>query len=178
MNDASYRTVYEEALGKSATKEALVVDTRSNGGGNLHDDLISFLNTKPYAEFMPRGQFLSSEPRNKWTRPSIVVMNESNYSDAHIFPVLYKEQGLGKTVGMPVAGTGTFVWWETLIDPTMVFGIPQVGYRTLGGGKFLENTQLEPDYLVANDPALVAQGRDQQLEKAVEVLLQELPKKK
>ncbi|RNI29842.1 peptidase S41 [Rufibacter immobilis] len=178
MNDASYRTVYEEALGKNATKEGLVVDTRSNGGGNLHDDLISFLNTKQYAEFIPRGQHLSDEPRNKWTRPSVVVMNESNYSDAHIFPVLYKELGIGKTVGMPVAGTGTFVWWETLIDPTMVFGIPQVGYRTLGGGKFLENTQLEPDYLIANDPALVAQGRDQQLEKAVEVLLQELPKKK
>ncbi|RNI31507.1 S41 family peptidase [Rufibacter latericius] len=177
MNDASYRTVYEDGLGKNATKEALVVDTRSNGGGNLHDDLISFLNTKQYAEFIPRGQNLSDEPRNKWTRPSIVVMNESNYSDAHIFPVLYKELGIGKTVGMPVAGTGTFVWWETLIDPTMVFGIPQVGYRTLSGGKFLENAQLEPDYLVANDPALVAQGRDQQIEKAVEVLLKELPAK-
>ena len=177
MNDASYRTVYEDALGKNATKEALIVDTRSNGGGNLHDDLISFLNTKRYAEFIPRNQHLSDEPRNKWTKPSILVMNESNYSDAHIFPMLYKELGLGKTVGMPVAGTGTFVWWETLIDPTMVFGIPQVGYRTLKGGKFLENTQLEPDYLIANEPALAAQGRDQQLEKAVEVLLQELPKK-
>ncbi|WP_066834172.1 S41 family peptidase [Rufibacter ruber] len=177
MNDASYRTVYEEALGKNATKEALIVDTRANGGGNLHDDLISFLNTKQYAQFSPRGQHLSDEPRNKWTKPSVVVMNEANYSDAHIFPVLYKELGIGKTVGTPVAGTGTFVWWETLIDPTMVFGIPQIGYRTLGGGKFLENSQLEPDYLVANDPAVVAQGRDQQLEKAVEVLLQELPKK-
>ncbi|MFD3002726.1 S41 family peptidase [Pontibacter toksunensis] len=177
MNDASYRVVYEEVLGKSITKEALVVDTRSNGGGNLHDDLVSFLNSKQYAEFIPRGQYLSDEPRNKWNRPSVVVMNESNYSDAHIFPMLYTELGIGKTVGMPVAGTGTFVWWETLIDPTVVFGIPQVGYRT-NAGKFLENTQLEPDYLVANDPALVAQGRDQQLEKAVEVLLQELPKKK
>ncbi|WP_460894119.1 S41 family peptidase [Rufibacter soli] len=176
MNDASYRTVYEDALGKNAGKEALIVDTRSNGGGNLHDDLISFLNTKRYAEFIPRNQHLSDEPRNKWTKPSILVMNESNYSDAHIFPMLYKELGLGKTVGMPVAGTGTFVWWETLIDPTMVFGIPQIGYRTLKGGKFLENTQLEPDYLVANEPALAAQGRDQQLEKAVEVLLKDLPK--
>ena len=177
MNDASYRTVYEEALGKSGSKEALVVDTRSNGGGNLHDDLITFLNSKSYAEFIPRGQYLSEEPRNKWNRPSVVVMNESNYSDAHIFPTLYKELGIGKTVGMPVAGTGSFVWWETLIDPTMVFGIPQIGYRTSSGGKFLENTQLEPDYFIANDPALVAQGRDQQLEKAVEVLLKELPKK-
>jgi len=33
-------------------------------------------------------------------------------------------RGIGKTLGMPVPGTGTFVWWETQIDPTIYFGIP------------------------------------------------------
>lgn len=43
MNDGSYRTVFEEALGKYANKQSLIVDTRSNGGGWLHDDLVTFL---------------------------------------------------------------------------------------------------------------------------------------
>jgi C-terminal processing protease CtpA/Prc len=68
------------------------------------------------------------------------------------------------------------VWWETQIDPTLVFGIPQVGMVALDG-KYLENTQLEPDVKVNNQPELVAKGRDQQLEKAVEELRKEAPAK-
>ena len=104
-------------------------------------------------------------------------MGESNYSDAHLFPVAYKLKNIGQTVGMPVPGTGTFVWWETQIDPTLVFGIPQGGWRT-PDGKFAENTQLEPDIKIKNDPGLMSSGKDQQLEKAVEELLKTLQKKK
>ena len=96
-------------------------------------------------------------------------MSEGNYSDAHMFPVIYKTLGIGKLVGMPVAGTGTAVWWETLQDPTMYFGIPEVGVVTLDG-KYYENNQLEPDFKVFNDYLKVTQGEDQQLMKAVEVL--------
>ncbi|MEZ4954715.1 MAG: S41 family peptidase [Saprospiraceae bacterium] len=172
MNDQSYRTVYEEALGKNGNKQALVVDTRFNGGGWLHDDLATFLDGKKYMSFMPRGQELGTEPQFKWTKPSIVVMSESNYSDAHMFPYTYKALGIGKLVGMPVPGTGTAVWWETLQNG-MVFGIPQVG--VVGNdGKYLENQQLEPDIKVPNDPAAVSKGRDQQLEEAVKELQKEL----
>lgn len=168
MNDRSYRTVYEEALGKNGGKEALVVDTRFNGGGWLHDDLATFLDGKKYMSFKPRGQDLGTEPQFKWTKPSIVVMSESNYSDAHMFPYTYKALGIGKLVGMPVPGTGTAVWWETLQNG-MVFGIPQVG-MVGNDGQYLENQQLEPDVKVPNDPAAVSQGRDQQLEAAVKEL--------
>jgi Tol biopolymer transport system component/C-terminal processing protease CtpA/Prc len=172
MNDQSYRTVYEEALGKNGNKQALVVDTRFNGGGWLHDDLATFLDGKKYMSFKPRGQELGTEPQFKWTKPSIVVMSESNYSDAHMFPYTYKALGIGKLVGMPVPGTGTAVWWETLQNG-MVFGIPQVG--VVGNdGKYLENQQLEPDIKVPNDPAAVSKGRDQQLEEAVKELQKEL----
>jgi C-terminal processing protease CtpA/Prc len=60
-------------------------------------------------------------------------------------------------------------------DPTLVFGIPQVGIKDRDG-EFLENQQLEPDHLVENDPESVAKGRDKQLEKAVEVLMAKLRK--
>jgi Tol biopolymer transport system component/C-terminal processing protease CtpA/Prc len=172
MDDASYRDTYAEILGRESGKKALIVDTRFNGGGNLHDDLATLLGGKRYLEFLPRGQHMGWDPSNKWTKPSLVVISESNYSDAHLFPWVYRKLGIGKLLGMPVAGTGTAVWWETLQDDTLYFGIPQVGFRD-EQGNFMEKTLIEPDYLVPNDPALIAAGRDQQIEAAVKVLLQQ-----
>jgi C-terminal processing protease CtpA/Prc len=174
MNDASMRTVFEEALGRHISAEALVVDTRFNGGGNLHDVLSDFLNGKKYMDIIPHGQYIGSQPSDRWTKPSIVVMGESNYSDAHLFPVAYKIKNVGKNLGMPVPGTGTFVWWETQIDPTIVFGIPMGGWKPLGE-PFLENNQLEPDIRVMNEPDKMAAGRDQQIEAAVKELLKKDP---
>jgi Tol biopolymer transport system component len=178
MNDGSYRTVYEDVLGKAAGKEALIVDTRFNGGGWLHDDLVTFLSGKEYLKFSPQGVTpTSGEPANKWTKPSTVIMSESNYSDAFIFPYAYKNLGIGKTIGMPVPGTGTAVWWETQIDPTLVFGIPMVA--TIGKEKRpTENLQLEPDIKVANDYKSVLSGKDPQLERAVKEMLEEIKNKK
>ena len=170
MNDASFRTVIEEVLGLSVDKDALIVDTRFNGGGSLHDQLADFLNGKKVFDIVPRGQLVGYEPYNKWIKPSIVLMGECNYSDAHLFPVEYKIKGIGKTLGMPVPGTGTFVWWERQIDRTLRFGIPQGGWRT-PDGKLCENNQLEPDLLIRNEPAVLASGRDQQIEAAVAELL-------
>ncbi|MEN9348719.1 MAG: hypothetical protein RLZZ77_2230 [Bacteroidota bacterium] len=169
MDDGSYREVFDQTLGKYQSREALIVDTRFNGGGWLHDDLATFLSGKEYINMLPRDQKLGYEPLSKWTKPSVVVMNESNYSDAHLFPYTYRALGIGKLVGMPVAGTGTAVWWE-MLQNGVVFGIPQVGMVDVEGD-YLENKQLNPDVKVANEPAAVGKGRDQQLEKAVEVLL-------
>ena len=171
MNDLSYRTTYEDVLGKAADKDALIVDTRFNGGGWLHDDLVTFLNGKNYLSFSPQGVTpTSGEPRNKWIGPSSVLMSESNYSDAFIFPYAYHSLGIGKLIGMPVAGTGTAVWWETQIDPTLVFGIPMVA--TIGKeGRPTENLQLEPDIKVPNDYKSILSGKDPQLERAVKEML-------
>ncbi len=171
MNDPSMRTVVEEAMGRHFSAQALVVDTRFNGGGNIHEQLSDFLSGKRYVDVIPHGQYIGSEPLQKWTKPSIVLINESCYSDAHLFPLAYRSKGLGKTVGMAVPGTGTFVWWETQIDPTLVFGIPQGGWKMPNDGKFAENTQFEPDLRVPNPPAAMSSGRDPQLEAAVAEVL-------
>jgi C-terminal processing protease CtpA/Prc/Tol biopolymer transport system component len=173
MNDPSYRVVYEEALGKHANKESLIVDTRSNGGGWLHEDLATFLSGRRYINMIPRGQYIGFEPQFKWTKPSAVLIGESNYSDAHMFPFAYNAKDLGITVGMPIPGTGTAVWWETQIDPTLVFGIPQVG-MVAEDGRYLENTQLEPLHKVKNRYETLVKGRDEQVEKAVELLVKKL----
>jgi Tol biopolymer transport system component len=178
MNDGSYRSTYEDVLGKAAGKEALIVDTRFNGGGWLHDDLVTFLSGKQYLKFSPQGALpTSSEPQNKWTHPSTVLMSESNYSDAYIFPYAYHSLGIGKLIGMPVAGTGTAVWWETQIDPTIVFGIPMVA--TIGKeNRPTENLQLEPDIKVLNDYKSILNGKDPQLERAVKEMLEEIKNQK
>lgn len=173
MSDPSMRVVIEDALGKHISAEALIVDTRFNGGGNLHDVLADFLNGKKYMDVIPHGQYVGSQPWSKWNKPSIVIMGESNYSDAHLFPVAYKIKEVGQTLGMPVPGTGTFVWWETQIDPTVYFGIPMGGWKPLGQ-PFLENSQLEPDIRVPNEPGMMAKGVDQQLNAAVDELLKQL----
>jgi Tol biopolymer transport system component/C-terminal processing protease CtpA/Prc len=170
MNDQSYRTVVDEVLGKHIDKDALIVDTRFNGGGWLHDDLATFLSGKKYMDMVPREQKMGLEPMRKWTKPTTVLVGESNYSDAHLFPVTFKAYDIGKTVGMPVPGTGTAVWWEQQIDPTLVFGIPQVGMVGLNG-EYMENTQFEPDIKIKNDPEIILKGKDQQIEKAVQDLL-------
>ena len=170
MNDASYRQVYADALGRASGKQALIVDTRFNGGGNLHDELATLLSGKQYLEFLPRGQSLGWEPIGKWIRPSAVLISESNYSDAHLFPWTYKHLGIGKLIGMPVAGTGTAVWWETMQDGATVFGIPQVGFRAQNGD-FMERALITPDIVVPNDKAKLDAGQDQQLEAAVKSLL-------
>ena len=74
---------------------------------------------------------------------------------------------------MPVPGTMTSVAWERLQDPSLVFGIPVIGYR-LPDGSYLENTQLEPDIKVANSPETIVKGEDAQLKVAVEELLKQL----
>ena len=172
MNDASFRAVYSAALGKHADKEALIVDTRFNGGGWLHDDLVTFLGGEMYATFKPRGQKIGHEPLSKWYKPSAVIIGEGNYSDAHGFPFAYRSLKLGKTIGMPVPGTMTAVWWEKQINPGVVFGIPQVGVEDMDG-KLQENYQFEPDIKVKNDYKSVAEGKDKQLEAAVKELLKE-----
>lgn len=170
MDDESFREFFDQVMGKYVNKKALIVDTRFNGGGWLHDDLATFLSGKKYIDFVPKEQKIGVEPANKWIKPSCVLMSEGNYSDAHMFPVVYKTLGIGKLVGMPVPGTGTAVWWENLQDPTLVFGIPQVGVMNMEG-KYYENNQLEPDVKVTNEYLKMIEGKDQQLEEAIKILL-------
>ena len=170
MDSPSFRTVYDRLLGKYRNCDAVVVDTRWNGGGWLHNDLAVLLGGKEYVKFMPRGRYIGSEPFSQWHKPSAMLVNEGNYSDAHGSPYTYKTLGLGKLVGAPVPGTMTAVWWETQIDPDIVFGIPQVTNADLNG-RPLENVQLNPDIEVYNDPADELQGHDMQLEKAVRSLM-------
>src|SRR5262249_14553067 len=126
MNGAAYRKAISEIFGRYNNANALIIDIRFNGGGNLHNQLLTLLSGKAYMAFVPpRGGPSLDEPGDRWNKPSAVVMNASSYSDASVFPQAYKDLGLGPLVGDPVAGTGTFVWWvESNLIPGLVYGLP------------------------------------------------------
>ena len=176
MDSRSFRQTYKDLLGKYRHCDAVVIDTRFNGGGWLHEDLVILLTGKEYGRFTPRGRYIGSDPFAQWTKPSAVLMGEGNYSNAHGFPVVYREMGIGKLIGAPVPGTMTAVWWERQIDPSIVFGIPQVTV-TDSKGTVLENTQLEPDITVYNTPEEYLRNEDTQLKTAVKELMSNTKKR-
>ena len=173
MNDASFRTVYSDILGRYNHCDGIVIDTRFNGGGRLHEDIEVLFSGTKYLTQEIRGKDACDMPSRRYNKASIMIMGEANYSNAHGTPWVYKFKNMGLLVGKPVPGTMTSVNWETLQDPTLYFGIPVVGYRT-AEGTYLENDQLEPDIDVENTKELVVTGRDEQLEAAVKALLNQI----
>ena len=155
MDDASFRDVYSDILGKYNLKEGIVIDTRHNGGGRLHEDIEILFSGHKYFTQVIRGREVCDMPSRRYNHPSIMLQAEGNYSNAH------------------VPGTMSSVNWETMQDPTLIFGVPVIGYQ-LPDGTYLENTQLEPDVPVLNKPETVVKGVDLQLEAAVRELLKQL----
>ena len=177
MADPSFRSTFSDVFGRYNDKEGIIIDTRFNGGGRMHEDIEALFSGTKYLEQVPRGQYVGLQPTKRWTKPSIMLTGEANYSNAHGTPWVYQHMGIGKLVGMPVPGTMTSVWWENMQDNSITYGIPIIGYRTKEG-KILENTQLEPDFKVANQSTVLDAGRDQQIEEAVKQLLKEVEAKK
>lgn len=176
MTDDSFREIYSNLLGKYYGKEGIVIDTRWNGGGRLHEDIEVLFSGEKYLTQEIHGRPSGEMPSRRWNKPSIMIIGEANYSNAHGTPWVYRYKKMGKLVGMPVPGTMSSVNWITLQDPSLVFGVPVVAFRT-AEGNVLENTQLEPDIKVANLPADVVRGRDAQLETAVRTLLEDIDRR-
>ena len=177
MDDESFRRIYSKIMGKFVGKEGIVIDTRWNGGGRLHEDIEVLFSGDKYLTQVVRGTEVCDMPSRRWNKPSIMIQCEANYSNAHGTPWVYNHKGMGKLVGAPVPGTMTSVNWVTAQNPDIVYGIPVIGYQ-LPDGSYLENKQLEPDILVLNDPATVVLRVDDQLRVAVETLLHDLDSKK
>lgn len=176
MDEDNFRLFYDKVLGSYRDKKALIVDTRFNDGGDLLDLLISFLGGRLYLTENRQGSLTpGGEPETKWNKPSCIIMNEANYSDAFRVPFVYKNLGLGKLVGMPVPGTGTAAGIERQLTPGLSILIPQGGTYFPGDTHPTENHQLAPDILINNDYSEILNGRDQQIEAAVKHLLETIP---
>jgi tricorn protease len=171
MNAPSLRK-FQLDLAANRTKKALVIDQRFNGGGGIDQELLAILSGRRYQYTRGRDAgFEQPRPQNFYG-PMVVMQNERSASDAEMFPAGFKALGLGKTVGVPttgaVIGTGSY----TLLDGSTI-RTPGTGVWTADGIN-MENYGVPPDVLIDNTPADFFSGRDAQLEKAVEVLKEQL----
>ena len=172
MGDGPFRSIYEDMMGKHFDKKAMVVDTRFNGGGDLVADLAMFFTGVPFITYETEAKVVGGEPTSRWTKPTLALLNESQYSDGHCFACGYTDLKIGKTVGMPVPGTCSFAGWERLPDGS-VWGVVPISAKDINGN-WMENNQTEPTVKVKNMPGFIDKGIDQQLTKAVEVLLEDV----
>ncbi len=172
MSDGPYRDIYNDMMGKYFDKKGIVVDTRFNGGGDLVADLAMFFTGEPFLTYATEAKVVGGEPTSRYTKPVISLFNESMYSDGHCYASGYTDLKIGKSVGMPVPGTCSFAGWEGL--PTGGYwGVVPVSAKNKKG-EWLENNETDPDIIVKNSPQLIAQGEDQQLERAIKELLREV----
>jgi tricorn protease len=173
MNQPSLRK-FEKELREYRDKEAMVIDQRWNGGGNIEQELLGILVQRQYQVWQPRGTEATTRPFAGFFGPKVVLQNWRSASNAEMFPAGFRALGLGKVIGTPtmgaVIGTGSY----TLIDGSTV-RTPGVGvYLADKGQTNMENTGVRPDILVDNTPEDTLAGRDRQLEVAVEELLKQL----
>lgn len=171
MSDGPYRNIYGEMMGKYYDSQGIVVDTRFNGGGDLVSDLAMFFTGTKFITYHNHVRELGSEPTFRWTNPTVALVNEANYSDGSCFACGYKQLGIGKLIGMPVPGTCSFAGWERLQDGQVTWGMVPVSAKDMHG-VWMENVETIPDYVIMNEPSVAPKGRDQQLEKAVNVLME------
>ena len=174
MSDGPFRDIYKDIMGKYADRKAIIVDTRFNGGGDLVADLAMFFTGVPFISYETEAKVVGGEPTSRWTKPTLALINEAQYSDGHCFACGYSDLKIGKTVGMPTPGTCSFAGWERLPDGTR-WGVVPVSAKDINGN-WMENLQTEPTIKVKNMPGVVDKGIDQQLEKAIEVMLEDLKK--
>lgn len=173
MNPPSLRR-FEKELREYRNKEAMIIDQRWNGGGNIEQELLAILVQRQYQIWQPRGTEATGRPFAGFFGPKVVLQNWRSASNAEMFPAGFRALGLGKVIGTPtmgaVIGTGSY----SLIDGSTV--------RTPGVGVYLadakhtnmENYGVQPDLMVDNKPEDAIAGRDRQLEAAVEELMKQL----
>ncbi|MEE9439704.1 MAG: S41 family peptidase [Saprospiraceae bacterium] len=174
MSDGPYRTIFEEMLGKYLETDGVIVDTRFNGGGDLVADLAMFFTGEPFITYETETKIVGGEPTSRWTKPTLAIFNESMYSDGHCFACGYRDLKIGKTVGMPVPGTCSFAGWESLPDGSF-WGVVPISAKDKQG-RWMENSQTDPEILVKNMPGKIDNGIDQQLERAIKELLKDTDK--
>lgn len=172
MSDGPYRSIYEDIMGKYFNRKGIIVDTRFNGGGDLVADLAMFFTGEPFITYATAAKVVGGEPTSRWTKPTLALFNESMYSDGHCFAQGYTDLAIGKTIGMPVPGTCSFAGWEGLPDGGR-WGVVPVSAKDKNG-RWMENLQTEPTIKLKNMPGVIDKNRDQQLERAIQEMLNDV----
>lgn len=189
MGWESFERFEREIAAVAEGKDGIVIDVRYNGGGWTTDYLMTILNTKQHAYTIPRGAAddISKEhkkfteyypyaprlPYFPWMKASVALCNESSYSNAEIFSHAYKTLGIGTLVGTPTFGAVISTGGTALMDGTWV-RLPFRAWFVKATEEDMEKVAATPHEILDNAPDSKSKGKDEQLKKAVDVLLKQL----
>lgn len=161
-------------------KEALIIDDRANGGGNISPMVIERLLREPYRLTMRRGSdLIGTIPEGTFVGPKVCLIDKYSASDGDLFPWSFRATGLGELIGtrtwggiVGISGSLPFMDGTDIRVPFFT------NYDAKSGEWIIENHGVDPDIWVDNDPIKQQAGIDQQLDKAIEVLLEKLKTRK
>jgi Tol biopolymer transport system component/C-terminal processing protease CtpA/Prc len=189
MNWPSFERFERELTASGLGKEGMVIDVRYNGGGWTTDMLMTVLNVRQHAYTIPRGAVSSLDkqhqayadhypygerlPQAALTLPSVALCNQNSYSNAEIFSHAFKTLDHGTLVGMPTFGAVISTGGQGLLNGNFV-RMPFRAWYVKATGENMELGPAVPDVVLENAPDSKAKGEDEQLRKAVEVLLSEM----
>jgi tricorn protease len=155
-------------------REAIIIDVRYNGGGYIDAQLIDMLERRPYQINRERNSVPLERPLEGFYGKVVVLCNEYSFSDAEVFPSGFKFRKLGTVIGKQTMGYVIAIRSYRLIDGGWIQR-PIVGIWELDGTQ-LEGLGATPDIVVENTPEDELKGRDPQLEKAIDYLMEEIAK--
>ena len=174
MSNSSYDKFLQDLFAENYDKEALIIDVRNNGGGYIHDKLIEVLTKRSYA-WVTRRYYHEEEmksPSRIWDKPMVLLINEYSFSDAEIFPYVFRHFELGKIIGVQTSGSVIGTGHHYFMDGSSM-RMPMNGWFTVDGVN-LEGNGVVPDIVVIPSPQDLIDDNDIQLQRAVEELLKEI----
>lgn len=174
MDFPSLRQFERDLWGRSMNAHGVVLDLRDNGGGSTHDQLLVQLARTLYGYTRPRDGELSTQPWRLWDKPIVLLVNENSASDAELFALGFRTLKLGPIVGTRTPGYVIGTYSGTLQDGTS-YRIPMWGWYS-ADHKNLENLGVRPDVEVPGPEGRLGTAEDEQLRRAVELVLRRLPK--
>ena len=162
-------------------RDALIVDVRGNGGGNVSQMLIQRLHRPLLGTGFDRvSDYTGTYPNEIFYGPMVCLINETSASDGDIFPYMFRQAGIGTLIGKRTWGGVVGITGRgPLLDGGTVF-VPEFATASSDGKFVIEGHGVDPDIVVENDPASVITGRDPQLERGIAEIMKALdanPKK-
>lgn len=160
-------------------KEALIIDDRGNGGGNVSPMIIERLLRTPAFYTMHTNQTEGSvSPTGTFVGPKVLLINEYSASDGDLFPYRFKFNKMGTIIGRRTwGGVVGYSGSVPVVDGGSIVTPSYAPYSVDGSEFIIEGRGVEPDIDVENDAYQQFIGNDQQLTKAIEVALKKLTEK-
>ncbi len=156
-------------------KKALIIDDRGNGGGNVSPMIIERLRRELAIMAVPRNGQPTPKPAGMMIGPKVLLLDNYSASDGDLFPYQFKFYQIGKTVGVRSWGGVVGIRGTLPIIDGGALNRPEFAHYDAEGKQFvIEGYGVEPDYVVDNDPAKEYAGEDQQLNKAIDLIMEAL----